>query len=121
MEKTTMTKVQKFQALLDYFVENPTDLGFSIEDFINHEVELIQNKASKKSGKSKEDKAKDEEMRTKILEVLATAKDENGMTASQIAVALDSSPQKITYLMGGFAETQVTKQKIKKSNYYKLA
>lgn len=127
MEKM-FNKVQMFNALASLVESNASTVVIGentiptadIVTFLTNESALVTRRNTRKSGPSKEKLEKDEALKTAILEVLGSAEGE-GMTATQIANAVGSSSQKVTYLMKSFTEDEVSRKKVKKSYVYKIA
>ena len=116
-EKKT-TKKEMFNTIIALAQEvEDLDLDFNIEEiiaFAQHEIEMLEKKASSKSKKDKEKDKADEVLMTIILETLAGS---TGMTASEILKANstkeefeDVSNQKVSALL----KKMVDREEVKK-------
>lgn len=94
-----VTKAQMFALIAEKVADNQ-----EMVDFLNKEIELVNKRNARKSSKPSKKDIENEAIKASIEEVLANS--EGGMTATEIAKALDGdfSTQKISALlrfMGG--------------------
>lgn len=128
-EKKT-TKKEMFNTIIALAQEvEDLDLDFNIEEivaFAQHEIEMLEKKASSKSKKDKEKDKADEVLMAIILETLAGS---TGMTASEILKANstreefeDISNQKVSALLKKMVDREeVKKFTDKRKSYFHLA
>lgn len=91
-----MTKVQKFDAIAKA-LDGVELEGFDVQEFLAHEIEQTNKRNARKSTSPSKTQKENSAIKARILEVLA---DSEGMTASEVAKALDlSSPQKASALL----------------------
>lgn len=85
-----------------------SDITFdSLKDFVNHEIELLDNKAAAAAKRAAENKQKGDELRERIYGILST---EEFMTIKEIETALgddDVSAQMITARLTQLASPEV--------------
>lgn len=118
MADIKMTKVAKFNALVDMIAEDTTfEDGTNVREFLAHEADVTAKRNAHKSSKP----SKKQIENTEVLEQIKSLLTENErMTASEIAKALDlSSPQKVV----GIVRTAegITTVKEKRVTYYTLS
>lgn len=107
-----ITKKDNFNTLYD-LVSN-AGLDQETEDrlhaFIDHEMELMANRAEKSKKYQKEHRASEDAMTDTIMEVLKSA--EAPMTVADIVgKVIDSTPQKVVYRLGKlFKSDAITKE-----------
>lgn len=87
MTNTSIKKITKkdyFKMLLNVVEKSDTENKTDLTNFINHELELLNNKktSSSNSQKEQERKAEQEKIQTIILNILKNEK--NGLTATEI-------------------------------------
>lgn len=118
MADVKMNKVEKFNALVGMIAEGATFKdGTDIREFLAHEAEVTAKRNAHKSSKPSKKQAENAETLEKIKSLLA---ENERMTASEIAKALDlSSPQKVV----GIVRTAdgVDTVKDKRVTYYTLS
>lgn len=107
-----ITKKDNFNALYD-LVSNAgldTETETRLHDFIDHEIELINQRAEKSKNYQKAHKASDDAMTDTILEVLRDA-DAPMTVADIVGKVIDSTPQKVVYRLGKlFKSDAITKE-----------
>lgn len=118
----TMTKIEKFNAIVTAVADTKFADGTPMADFLNHEIEMV----AKKNAKSTTPKRKSEENEVIKARILAYLVDNaDGATATEIAKGLDlSSPQKASALLqqlGPNGTNEVARKKIGKSTVFTLA
>lgn len=118
----TMTKIEKFNAIVTAIADTKFADGTPMADFLNHEIEMV----AKKNAKSTTPKRKSEENEVIKARILAYLVDNaDGATATEIAKGLDlSSPQKASALLkqlGPNGTNEVARKKIGKSTVFTLA
>jgi len=120
---TKITKVQKFNAIIKALEGVELEVNgekFSVEEFANHEIDLINKKAS-----AKKSKVSDETIKF-MADVKATLEGSQGMTISEIIKATPSLkefvPQKVTPIVTKLvASGDVVKNTVKGKSIYSLA
>lgn len=126
MAEKKITKVQKFEAIAKVLEGKELivdGISFSVQEFCDHEVELIQKKASAKKVKVSDEALKMRE------DVLATLADGKGRTVTEVikdTPALASAgcvPQKVTPVLSKLVKEEgiVTVEKVKGKSIYTLA
>lgn len=122
----TMTKVEKFNAIINAVADTKFTDGTSMRDFLNHEIEMTNKRNARKSTAPSKNQKANEEIKAKILDFLANHTD--GMTATEIAKGLElSSPQKASALLRQLGDValggtgDVVKKKVGKSTVFVLA
>jgi hypothetical protein len=125
MAEKKITKREKFEMLLPLVEGNEM-----LTEFVNHEIELLANKASKGSSKANEEQEAFFEV---IRDILAECVDAKGMQCSAIAKdgrALgfewkdkkETSPQRVSAMLTKLvAKGDVVKSTDKKVTYFRLA
>lgn len=105
-----ITKVDTFKAIKEAFLRRETDTltikgeQVSIIDFCNHEIELIQKKASSKK------KTDNSAYQSKVIEILR----EGGKTPSELVSLLDViNTQKVAGVCKPLIENGIIKKEIK--------
>ena len=120
MTNTTERKITKRERFAE-IVEIATELGREdLVDFCNHEIELLDKKASK-SGESKSKKENEELMNILYDELVGIGKAvtiTEFMKASPTSVEQELSNQKITSLFSKMVGTRVEKVVLKGKSYY---
>lgn len=117
MEKTKVTRVQMFKAIRERVLDNADMVAF-----LDHQIELIENKSSKKKPTANQEK--NETIKAVILEVLGT----DGITVTDLQKKDDRlssdkfTNQKITSLLALLrADGKVDKKVEGKKTLYFLA
>lgn len=128
---TKVTKLQKFEMLRNWIqkietANNEAIIELSAEqsaeitmlfDFISREMELLQNKKNKTSGKPTKTQTANEGVKEQILEALAAGR----MTATEVGNALGISVQKASALLKQLKEeNKVIRIEEKKKVYFEL-
>lgn len=117
MANIKMNKVAKFNALADMIAEDATfEDGTNVREFLAHEAEVTVKRNAHKSSKPSKKQIENAEVLEHIKSLLA---ENERMTASEIAKALDlSSPQKVV----GIVRTAdgISTVKDKRVTYYTL-
>ena len=117
---TTERKITKRERFAE-IIEIATELGREdLVDFCNHEIELLDKKASK-SGESKSKKENEELMNILYDELVGIGKAvtiTEFMKASPTSVERELSNQKITSLFSKMVGTKVDKVVLKGKSYY---
>ena len=107
-----ITKKDNFNALYD-LVSNAgldTETETRLHDFIDHEIELINQRAEKSKQYQAAHKATDDAMTDTIMEVLRDA-DAPMTVADIVGKVIDSTPQKVVYRLGKlFKDNSITKE-----------
>lgn len=119
MAEVKMTKVAKFNAIMDMVGADATfEDGTTVAEFLNHEIEITNKRNARKSSKPSAKETANAEIAEKMVELL---KENEKMTASEIAKALDlSSPQKVVGVVRNYAKDTITTEKDKRVTYYTL-
>ena len=87
MAEKKVTKTQRFEEIKAVLGENATFAdGESVTDFLDHEIELLANRNSKKSNKETKKALANKALLEEIVKVLEVA--EKPMTATEIAEAI---------------------------------
>ena len=122
MTNTTERKITKRERFAE-IIEIATELGREdLVDFCNHEIELLDKKASK-SGESKSKKENEELMNILYEELVGIGKAvtiTEFMKASPTSVERELSNQKITSLFSKMVGTRVEKVVLKGKSYYSV-
>ena len=117
---TTERKITKRERFAE-IIEIATELGREdLVDFCNHEIELLDKKASK-SGESKSKKENEKLMNILYEELIGIGKAvtiTEFMKASPTSVEQELSNQKITSLFSKMVGTRVEKVVLKGKSYY---
>lgn len=120
-----ITKVEKFNAIINA-IDGMTFEGFDAKEFLEKEIEATKKKNARKSSTPSKSQRANAETKEKILALLADHAD--GMTATEVAKALDlSSPQKASALLRQLGDVtlggsgDVKKEKVGKSTVFTLA
>lgn len=115
-----MTKVQKFNAIAKA-LEGITLDGFDAQEFIATEIAAVEKKNARKSATPTKTQKENEAIKDRILEALGASED--GMTATEVAKALElSSPQKASALLRQLVTTgKVGKAKVGKAMVFTIA
>ena len=120
MTNTTERKITKRERFAE-IIEIATELGREdLVDFCNHEIELLDKKASK-SGESKSKKENEKLMNILYEELIGIGKAvtiTEFMKASPTSVEQELSNQKITSLFSKMVGTRVEKVVLKGKSYY---
>ena len=120
MTNTTERKITKKERFAE-IIEIATELGREdLVDFCNHEIELLDKKASK-SGESKSKKENEKLMNILYEELIGIGKAvtiTEFMKASPTSVERELSNQKITSLFSKMVGTRVEKVVLKGKSYY---
>lgn len=120
MTNTTERKITKKERFAE-IIEIATELGREdLVDFCNHEIELLDKKASK-SGESKSKKENEKLMNILYEELIGIGKAvtiTEFMKASPTSVEQELSNQKITSLFSKMVGTRVEKVVLKGKSYY---
>lgn len=115
MAKNGMTKREALTSILAIVADNA-----DLVAFCENEIALLDKKSAKSAEKNAEKDAMYADMRATIKTILADAVD--GMTATDIAKALDTTCQKATYAMTACVKDgSIVKVTVKGKNFYKLA
>lgn len=101
-----MTKVEMFEAIKAVVVDNA-----EMVDFINHEIELVQKRNSRKSSKPTKKQTENLAIKEAIKEMLANAE---SMTATEVASAVNVSPAKATALLTQLVKAEEVKRTVDK-------
>ena len=101
-----MTKVEMFEAIKAVVVDNA-----EMVDFINHEIELVQKRNSRKSSKPTKKQTENLAIKEAIKNMLANAE---GMTATEVATAVNVSPAKATALLTQLVKAEEIKRTVEK-------
>ena len=101
-----MTKVEMFEAIKAVVVDNA-----EMVDFINHEIELVQKRNSRKSSKPTKKQTENLAIKEAIKDMLANA---DGMTATEVATAVNVSPAKATALLTQLVKAEEIKRTVEK-------
>jgi len=101
-----MTKVEMFEAIKAVVVDNA-----EMVDFINHEIELVQKRNSRKSSKPTKKQTENLAIKEAIKDMLANAE---GMTATEVATAVNVSPAKATALLTQLVKAEEIKRTVEK-------
>lgn len=120
MTNTTERKITKRERFAE-IITIVTELGREdLVDFCNHEIELLDKKASK-SGESKSKKENEELMNilyNELVEIGKAVTITEFMKASPTATERELSNQKITSLFSKMVGTRVDKVVLKGKSYY---
>lgn len=108
-----MTKVQKFTAIANALQGFNLE-GFDVQEFLAKEIEATNKKNARKSTTPTKTQKENAEIKEKIVALLRDAED--GMTAGEVATALElSSPQKASALLKQLYDAgTITKAKVGK-------
>lgn len=128
---TTMNKVQKFTAIAKALESaNITIDGFDVQEFLAHEVDLLNKKAASPKKPSKT-KVENDGFKADILAYLATADAPKTIKELQAAVPsiANLSNQRITHMLTDLCKddpengitAKVTKSYVKKVPYFAIA
>lgn len=101
-----MTKVEMFEAIKTVVVDNA-----EMVDFINHEIELVQKRNSRKSSKPTKKQTENLAIKEAIKEMLTNAE---SMTATEVASAVNVSPAKATALLTQLVKAEEVKRTVDK-------
>jgi len=101
-----MTKVEMFEAIKAVVVDNA-----EMVDFINHEIELVQKRNSRKLSKPTKKQTENLAIKEAIKDMLANA---DGMTATEVATAVNVSPAKATALLTQLVKAEEIKRTVEK-------
>ena len=101
-----MTKVEMFEAIKTVVVDNA-----EMVDFINHEIELVQKRNSRKLSKPTKKQTENLAIKEAIKDMLANA---DGMTATEVATAVNVSPAKATALLTQLVKAEEIKRTVEK-------
>ena len=101
-----MTKVEMFEAIKAVVVDNA-----EMVDFINHEIELVQKRNSRKSSKPTKKQTENLAIKEAIKDMLANTE---GMTATEVATAVNVSPAKATALLTQLVKAEEIKRTVEK-------
>lgn len=101
-----MTKVEMFEAIKAVVVDNA-----EMVDFINHEIELVQKRNSRKSSKPTKKQTENLAIKEAIKEMLTNAE---SMTATEVASAVNVSPAKATALLTQLVKAEEVKRTVDK-------
>ena len=119
----TMTKIEKLNAIVTAVADTKFADGTPMADFLNHEIEMVAKKNTRKSTTPTRKSKENEVIKARILAYLVDNAD--GATATEIAKGLDlSSPQKASALLkqlGPNGTNEVARKKIGKSTVFTLA
>lgn len=123
MATIKMTKRDNFNALSALVSASDTPNKAQLLDFIAHEVDLLDRKASKASGTLSKTAQENEGIKARIVEALATA--ENALTITEFQSAFpefaDYSNQKMSALFAQLVKAgTVEKSIVKKKSYFSL-
>lgn len=119
MTEVKMTKVAKFNAIAEMVSADATfEDGTSVVEFLAHEAELTDKRNKRKTTKVSAKSVENAEIAEKIVSLL---EENEKMTATEIAKALDlSSPQKVVGVVKNYATETVTTEKEKGKTCYIL-
>ena len=101
-----MSKVEMFEAIKAVVADNE-EMVF----FINHEIELIQKRNAYKSNKPTKKQTENLAIKEAIKDMLANAE---GMTATEVATAVNVSPAKATALLTQLVKAEEIKRTVEK-------
>lgn len=120
---TTMTKVQKFTAIADYMTANGVTFdGFDVNEFLAHEVELLNSKKASPKKPSKV-QLENDACKADILAFLATVDKPQTVKEIQSGVPslADMSNQRITHMLTDLRKAkEVARSYVKKVAYFAL-
>lgn len=116
IENIKITKKDNYAALRAMVEDSYDTIGETTAKrllaFIDHEVELIDQRAAKSKQYQQEHKATDDAMTDEIVKVLSTA--DGALTIPDIVAKIeDSTPQKITYRLGRLAKANLISREAK--------
>lgn len=104
-----MTKIEKFQSLIANYNLTQDEI-----DFLNHEIELVQNKNARKSTSLTKTQRENVAIKEQILEALTEP-----MRASQMGEKVGISFNKASSLLNQMVkEGKIQKYKVKKDTYF---